>query len=177
MPPTLATSRRWARIARTASPTSLDGGDAISIYASYRSCLMSELVSPIASSTRELVCASACETGSTRSSSSSTPTLKGARATREGCPTTLPGSHVGTARDPAAAVSARLSPGHPRGRAGPAGVARAARRHRPHLHPAHLGVADAERERIGRRAPRLRRVVRPRRPRRRRLLPPHPRGR
>src|SRR6476661_3201770 len=51
---------------------------------------MSALVSPSASSTRVLECDSPCETGSTRSSSSSTPTLNGAGDTPEACPTTLP---------------------------------------------------------------------------------------
>src|SRR3954452_5356596 len=50
---------------------------------------MSAPVSPIASSTRELECDSACETGSTRSSSSSTPTLNWAGDTSQGCLTTL----------------------------------------------------------------------------------------
>ena len=48
--------------------------------------------------------------------------------------------------------------------------------HRDRVHAAHVGVADDQRERLTRRAPRLRRLVRPRRPRRRRLLRPHPRG-
>src|SRR3954471_10583047 len=138
---------------------------------------MSALVSPSAASTRELVCESACETGSTRSSSSSTPTVSGAGDTPKECPTTLPGWYVGPARDPAARVSARLSPGHARGRGRRAGTAGDADRYRAHLHQPHLGLADAERERVGRGAARLRGVVRPRGARRRRLLPPHARGR
>src|SRR4051794_20616067 len=50
---------------------------------------MSKPVPPIASSTRELVCERAWVTGSTRSSSSSTPTLNWVGDTHQGCPTTL----------------------------------------------------------------------------------------
>ena len=61
------------------------------------------------------------------------------------------------------AAAARLPPRDRRGRATAVPELRdAARRDRARLHPAHVGVADAERERVARRAPRLPRVVRPR---------------
>ena len=44
------------------------------------------------------------------------------------------------------------------------------------FHPAHVRLADAQRERQPGRPARLRGLVRPRRPRRRPLLPAHPRG-
>src|SRR5436190_12498943 len=105
---------------------------------------MSALMSPSASSTRELVCDSEYDTGSTRSSSSSTPTLKGAGDTYQACPTTLATLHVGTARDPTPSAPARVSPDHARGRRGAARAARDGGRDRPRLHRAHVGVAHAQ---------------------------------
>ena len=87
------------------------------------------------------------------------------------------GAACGSRADHAARAPARLPPRHRRGRRGRAGAGRAARRDRARVHAAHLGVADAQRERLARRAARLRGVVRPRRARRRRLLHAHARGR
>ncbi|CAA9480005.1 MAG: UPF0047 protein YjbQ, partial [uncultured Solirubrobacteraceae bacterium] len=63
------------------------------------------------------------------------------------------------ARDHAQAAPARRAPGHRGGRRGVARAARTADRPRAPVHPPHVGVADAQRERLTRRAPRLRVVV------------------
>ena len=58
-----------------------------------------------------------------------------------------------------AAAPARLPPDHARRARGAARAARAARRAAARVHPPHVGVADAQRERLARRARRLRDLV------------------
>src|SRR5215217_338292 len=86
------------------------------------------------------------------------------------------GPHVASAPDPAAPAAARLPSRDPRGRGGGARAGRAAARTGPPAPAPHVGFADAERERLARRAARLRELVRPRGARGRRLLDPHGRG-
>src|SRR5918992_173897 len=87
----------------------------------------------------------------------------------------MPG-HVDPAAGEAPAPAARLPPRHrrDRGRRARPGLARG--RDGARVHAAHVRLADDQREREPRRAPRLRRLVRPRGARRGRLLRPHARG-
>ena len=72
------------------------------------------------------------------------------------------------------AAPARLPPRHGRGRRARCPSSRdAARRAAARVHPPHLGVADAQRERLARRAPRLRDLVQRRRARGRRAYWTH----
>ena len=84
--------------------------------------------------------------------------------------------HVAPARDLAAPAGARLPPRHPRRGRRAARARRAAGRAAAPVHAPHVGVADAERERVARRAARLRVLLRRGGARGRAVLDPHRRG-